>query len=100
MKKLVAQAWRMAPRNHLAQYIHRFASTEGWSAREVAASYGGTSPTSDQVGRLPISGRIFAIAERASIPAEVWRLKTAYRANWGKMPQVLSESRQRERGST
>ncbi|MGH9337164.1 MAG: N-acyl-D-amino-acid deacylase family protein, partial [Vicinamibacteria bacterium] len=32
---------------------------------------------------------VFAIAERAQIPAEVWHLKTAYKANWGKMSDVL-----------
>ena len=32
---------------------------------------------------------MFRIAERAGIPAEVWHLKTAYKANWGKMPEVL-----------
>ena len=31
----------------------------------------------------------FAVAERARIPAEIWHLKTAYRANWGRMPEVL-----------
>jgi N-acyl-D-amino-acid deacylase len=32
---------------------------------------------------------VFAIAERANIPAEIWHLKTAYKANFGKMPEVL-----------
>ena len=32
---------------------------------------------------------VFAIAERADIPAEVWHLKTAYKANWGRMAEVL-----------
>jgi N-acyl-D-aspartate/D-glutamate deacylase len=32
---------------------------------------------------------VFAIAERAKIPAEIWHLKTAYKANFGKMPEVL-----------
>ena len=32
---------------------------------------------------------VFAIAERAAIPAEIWHLKTAYKANFGKMPDVL-----------
>src|SRR4029079_1835381 len=30
-----------------------------------------------------------AIAERARIPAEIWHLKTAYKANFGKMAEVL-----------
>jgi N-acyl-D-aspartate/D-glutamate deacylase len=32
---------------------------------------------------------VFAIAERANIAAEVWHLKTAYKANWGRMGDVL-----------
>ena len=32
---------------------------------------------------------VFTIAERANIPAEIWHLKTAYKANWGRMPEVL-----------
>ena len=32
---------------------------------------------------------MFTIAERAKIPAEIWHLKTAYKANFGKMPEVL-----------
>jgi hypothetical protein len=32
---------------------------------------------------------VFAVAERARIPAEIWHLKTAYKANFGKMPEVL-----------
>src|SRR6185295_494472 len=32
---------------------------------------------------------VFTIAEQASIPAEIWHLKTAYKANFGKMPEVL-----------
>ena len=29
------------------------------------------------------------MAEQARIPTEIWHLKTAYRANWGRMPEVL-----------
>src|SRR5919206_2115310 len=32
---------------------------------------------------------VFAIAERAKIPAEIWHLKTAYKSNFGRMPDVL-----------
>jgi N-acyl-D-amino-acid deacylase len=32
---------------------------------------------------------VLTIAEQADIPAEIWHLKTAYKANWGKMPEVL-----------
>jgi N-acyl-D-amino-acid deacylase len=32
---------------------------------------------------------VFAVAERAAIPAEIWHIKTAYKANWGRMPAML-----------
>src|SRR5438874_1513090 len=32
---------------------------------------------------------VFTIAEQARIPAEIWHLKTAYKANFGRMPEVL-----------
>jgi N-acyl-D-amino-acid deacylase len=32
---------------------------------------------------------VFAISQRAGISATIWHLKTAYRENWGKMPEVL-----------
>ena len=38
---------------------------------------------------MPSLDEVFAVAERANIPAEVWHLKTAYKANWGRMPEVL-----------
>jgi N-acyl-D-aspartate/D-glutamate deacylase len=38
---------------------------------------------------MPSLDEVFSIAERASIPAEVWHLKTAYKANWGRMGEVL-----------
>ncbi|PYS75538.1 MAG: dihydroorotase, partial [Acidobacteria bacterium] len=34
---------------------------------------------------------VFEIARRARIPVEIWHLKTAYRKNWGRMPEVLSK---------
>ena len=96
MKKLVAQAMEdgaLGLSTSLQYVPDRFASTEELvELAKVAASYGGIYLTHQRSE----SGRIFesldeieTIAERASIPAEVWHLKTAYRANWGKMPQVL-----------
>ena len=38
---------------------------------------------------MPSLDEVFAVAERANIPAEVWHLKTAYKANWGRMAEVL-----------
>jgi dihydroorotase/N-acyl-D-amino-acid deacylase len=33
---------------------------------------------------------VFRIAREARIPANVWHLKTAYKRNWGRMPEVLA----------
>ncbi len=96
MKKLVRQAMEdgaLGLSSSLQYVPDRFASTEELvELAKVAASYGGVYLTHQRSE----SGRIFesldeieTIAERAGIPAEVWHLKTAYRANWGKMPQVL-----------
>lgn len=32
---------------------------------------------------------VFEIGRRAHIPVEIWHLKTAYKKNWGRMPEVL-----------
>src|SRR5437016_3751309 len=32
---------------------------------------------------------VFEIARRANIPAEIWHFKTAYKKNWGRMPEML-----------
>jgi N-acyl-D-aspartate/D-glutamate deacylase len=32
---------------------------------------------------------VFEIARRAHIPAEIWHFKTAYKKNWGRMPEML-----------
>jgi dihydroorotase/N-acyl-D-amino-acid deacylase len=96
MKKLVAQAMEdgaLGLSTSLQYVPDRFASTgELVELAKVAASYGGIYITHQRSE----SGRIFesldeieTIAEKAGIPAEIWHLKTAYRANWGKMPQVL-----------
>jgi len=76
------------------QYVpDRFASTDELvELATVAAGYGGIYITHQrsESGRIFESlDEIFAIAERARIPAEVFHLKTAYQANWGKMPEVL-----------
>jgi len=76
------------------QYVpDRFASTdEIVELAKVAARYGGVyfSHQRSEGARIFESlDEVFAIAERAGIPAEIWHLKTAYRANFGKMPEVL-----------
>ena len=76
------------------QYVpDRFASTDELvELARVAAQYGGayfTHQRSEGVRLFESLDEVFAIAERARIPAEIWHLKTAYKANFGKMPEVL-----------
>ena len=96
MKQLVAQAMEQGALgvSTSLQYVpDRFASTdEIVELAKVAARYGGVYFTHQrsESGRIFESlDEVFAVAERAQIPAEIWHLKTAYKANFGKMPEVL-----------
>jgi dihydroorotase/N-acyl-D-amino-acid deacylase len=97
MKRLAAEAMEDGAfgLSSSLQYVpDRFATTDELTelARAVAP-YGGIYITHQrsESGRIFESlDEVFAIAERARIPAEVFHLKTAYRANWGKMPDVLA----------
>ncbi|HZR22066.1 MAG TPA: D-aminoacylase [Vicinamibacterales bacterium] len=96
MKRLVRDAMEQGALglSTSLQYVpDRFASTdEIVELATVAASYGGVyfSHQRSESGRIFESlDEVFAVAERAKIPAEVWHLKTAYKANFGKMPEVL-----------
>ena len=96
MQKLVAQAMEdgaLGVSSSLQYMPDRFASTDELVAlASVAARYGGVYLTHQrsESGRIFESlDEVFAIAERARIPAEIWHLKTAYRANFGKMGEVL-----------
>ena len=96
MKKLVDQAMRQGALgvSTSLQYVPgRFASTdEIVELAKVAQPYGGIyiSHQRSESGQIMSSlDEVFAVAERANIPAEVWHLKTAYKANWGRMPEVL-----------
>ncbi len=76
------------------QYVpDRFASTgEIVELAKVAAKYGGvyfSHQRSESARIFDSLDEVFTIAEQARIPAEVWHLKTAYKANFGKMPEVL-----------
>jgi dihydroorotase/N-acyl-D-amino-acid deacylase len=76
------------------QYVpDRFASTgEIVELAKVAAKYGGvyfTHQRSESARIFDSLDEVFTVAEQARIPAEVWHLKTAYKANFGKMPEVL-----------
>ncbi|HEY3381740.1 MAG TPA: D-aminoacylase [Vicinamibacterales bacterium] len=97
MQKLVAQAMEdgaLGVSSSLQYMPDRYASTDELVAlASVAARYGGvyfTHLRSESAGIFDAIDETCAIAERAKIPAEIWHLKTAYKANWGKMPQVLA----------
>ena len=70
-----------------------FASTdEIVELAKVARQYGGvyfTHQRSETDAIFTSLDEVFAIAERAKISATIWHLKTAYRENFGKMPEVL-----------
>ncbi len=96
MKQLVVQAMEQGALglSTSLQYVpDRFASTdEIVELAKVAARYGGvyfTHQRSESARIFESLDEVFAIAKRAGIPAEIWHLKTAYKANFGKMPEVL-----------
>jgi N-acyl-D-amino-acid deacylase len=96
MKRLVAQAMEHGALglSTSLQYVpDRFASTdEIVELAKVAARYGGvyfTHQRSESVRIFDSLDEVVAISERAAIPAEIWHLKTAYKASFGKMPEVL-----------
>jgi dihydroorotase/N-acyl-D-amino-acid deacylase len=96
MKALVAEAMEQGALglSTSLQYVpDRFATTdEIVELARVAARYGGvyfTHQRSESAQIFDSLDEVFAIAERAHIPAEIWHLKTAYRANFGRMPEVL-----------
>ena len=86
------------------QYVpDRFADTDELvELAKVAAAHGGiyiTHQRSESGKIFESLDEVFAIAERAKIPAEIFHLKTAYKANFGKMPDVLRRIHAaRERG--
>jgi N-acyl-D-amino-acid deacylase len=97
MQALVAQAMQEGALglSTSLQYVPgRFASTdEIVELARVAAAHGGiyiSHQRSESAQIIPSLDEVFAVAERASIPAEVWHLKTAYKANWGRMGEVLA----------
>jgi N-acyl-D-amino-acid deacylase len=96
MKQLVSQAMEEGALglSTSLQYVpDRFASTdEIVELAKVAAKYGGvyfSHQRSESARIFESLDEVFQIAERAQIPAEIWHLKTAYQANFGRMPEVL-----------
>jgi N-acyl-D-amino-acid deacylase len=97
MCQLVAQAMEQGAfgLSSALQYVPDvYASTdEIVELAKVARRYGGvyfTHQRSEGDRIFESLDEVFAIAQRADIPANVWHLKTAYSQNWGKMPEVLS----------
>lgn len=96
MKTLVADAMKdgaLGVSTSLQYVPARFARTdEIVELAKVAHQYGGIYATHQrsEANALDESlNEVFEIARRASIPTEIWHLKTAYKRNWGRMPEVL-----------
>jgi dihydroorotase/N-acyl-D-amino-acid deacylase len=68
---------------------------------KVAARHGGAYFTHQRSESNAIDGsldEVFRIAREAGIRAQIWHLKTAYKRNWGRMPQVLARIQQARDG--
>jgi N-acyl-D-amino-acid deacylase len=98
MKQLVAAAMKdgaLGLSTSLQYVPARFANTDEIVAlAKVARQYGGIYATHQrsEANALDESlAEVFQIASRAQIPVEIWHLKTAYKKNWGRMPEVLAK---------
>jgi N-acyl-D-amino-acid deacylase len=98
MRQLVAQAMEHGALglSSSLQYVpDRFNSTgEIVEMAKVAAKYGGIYITHrrSESGKIDESlDEVFTVAEKAGLPAEVWHLKTAYKANFGRMDAVIKK---------
>ena len=105
MKKLVAEAMRDGALglSTSLQYIPaRFATTDELvELAKVARQYGGIYATHQRSEANALDEslhEVFEIARRARIPVEIWHLKTAYKKNWGRMPEILNKIKQARAG--
>ncbi len=78
------------------QYIPNIYSSTGelTALASVAARYGGAYFTHQrsESGRLTESlEEVFTIARDAKVRTQIWHLKTAYKPNFGRMPEILSK---------
>jgi dihydroorotase/N-acyl-D-amino-acid deacylase len=96
MKALVAEAMTdgaLGLSSSLQYVPNRFSTTDELvELATVAREHGGiyiTHQRSEGNKVLESIDEVLAIAERADVPTEIWHLKTAYQANWGKMTEVL-----------
>ncbi len=98
MKALLDQAMREGALgvSSSLQYIPNIYSTteELASLAAVAAQYGGAYFTHQrsESNRIDASmEEVFRIARDAKVRTQVWHLKTAYKPNWGRMPDILAK---------
>ena len=96
MKTLVAEAMKQGALglSTSLQYVPaRFAKTaEIIELARVAQKYGGIYATHQRSEANALNEsleEVFEIARGAQIPVEIWHLKTAYKQNWGRMPEML-----------
>src|SRR5438045_2174999 len=105
MKKLVADAMKdgaLGVSTSLQYVPARSAKTdEIVELAKVAHQYGGIYITHQRSEANAIDDsmkEVFEIARRANIPAEIWHFKTAYKKNWGRMPEMLQRIDAARRG--
>jgi len=98
MKALLDQAMREGALgvSSSLQYIPNiYATTEELaSLAAVAAQYGGAYFTHQrsESNRIDASmEEVFRIARDAKVRTQIWHLKTAYKRNWGRMPEILAK---------
>jgi dihydroorotase/N-acyl-D-amino-acid deacylase len=98
MKQLVAEAMRDGAfgLSTALQYAPApYASTEELIALAAEAGrFGGIYSThmrSEQGGIMPAIDEAIRIGREAHVPVEIWHLKTAGKANWGKMKDVIAK---------
>lgn len=98
MKALLDQAMREGALgvSSSLQYIPNiYSTTEELAAlAEVAARHGGAYFTHQRSESSRIDSsleEVFQIARDAKVRTQIWHLKTAYKPNWGRMPEVLAK---------
>lgn len=96
MRRVVAQAMEdgaLGLSTSLQYVPARFAKTNELVELAMAAGrYGGIYATHQRSEANAIDSsleEVFEIGRRARVPVEIWHLKTAYKKNWGRMPEVL-----------
>ncbi len=101
MKQLVGEAMKdgaLGLSTSLQYVPARFARTdEIVELAKVAHQYGGIYATHQRSEANALDEsllEVFEIARRAQIPVEIWHLKTAYKKNWGRMPEILNRIQQ------